>query len=62
MLTGRLGRHGETGGGGAVRGVLPASKTRWGSGLGGSTCGGLQGSYEDHVTHSSAAQSGGLAL
>lgn len=32
------------------------------SGLGASLGRGLQGGYEDHVTHSSAAQSGGLLL
>lgn len=47
LLTGRLCHQGETG-----AGLAPSRQV--------SGTQGLQGRYEDHVTHSSAAQSGGL--
>lgn len=53
--TGRLWRHERRVGGAPPRGLED-------SGLGASLGRGLQGGYEDHVTHSSAAQSGGLLL
>ena len=53
VLTGHPRRHGETGVGPprGLKGSAPGSPAR-----------SPQGSYEDHVTHSSAAQRGGLLL
>lgn len=61
-LTGRLCRHGETGVGGCA---LAGHRLMDSAGLRALGPPGVEASkavYEDHVTHSSAAQSGGLLL